>query len=191
MGLIAPAWRRWPQHFDVAAVCVGSVMPDVVDGIAGPFRGHLGQTVGHSFLGLVFLCVPGGVLLWWASIAAARRMSTKVDTGFYTRAWNVTRETLLDAPKASWRIVIGSLVVGDLSHMFFDVISHGEFPWLFPWFMDLKIYPNWWYTQWAGIATPLYEKPYPVGPHFMVWLALTFLGGYWLVRPILRPNKVP
>ena len=33
------------------ALCVGAAMPDIVDGAAWPFRGELGQWLGHSLLG--------------------------------------------------------------------------------------------------------------------------------------------
>src|SRR4051812_30472792 len=74
-GLILPIVRLCPRAFDVAALCVGAAMPDVVDGVIGFARhGHLGQGIGHSLAGVGLLCWPGGLLLTWALTAADRRM---------------------------------------------------------------------------------------------------------------------
>ena len=60
-GFLAPLWRRWPACFDIAALCVGAALPDVVDGLIGLFRGHFGQGFGHSLLGMLLLGLPLGL----------------------------------------------------------------------------------------------------------------------------------
>lgn len=191
MGLVAPLWRRWPQHFDVACMCIGAVMPDVVDGINGAYRGHLGQGIGHSFVGVVAFCVPGGLLLWYLTIFVARRLPPWPAEGFWARCWNLARGAVLDAPATgnflahAW-LVIGSLYVGVLSHLFFDVISHGKCPWCYPWVKKFSMFPAWWETVWFRIPIPFYREAYPFGPHFLCWLALSVLGGYWLLKPAFR-----
>jgi hypothetical protein len=193
MGLIAPLWRRWPTYFDAPCMCIGAVMPDVVDGINGALRGHLGQGIGHSFLGVVALCVPGGLALWFLTIACARRLKERRGDGFWSRCWNLARASVLQAPATGdfWghsRVVIGSLYVGVLSHLFFDVISHVECPWCYPWVPKLAIFPAWWETVWFRFPLPFYENPYPIGPHFVSWLALSVLGAWWLLKPVFRPH---
>ena len=88
-GLIAPLWRRWPRAFDIPALSVGAAMPDVVDGLIGAWRGHLGQGLGHSLAGMVFLCVPGGLMLWFGLHAAARRLRPVSRDSFLARSWNL------------------------------------------------------------------------------------------------------
>lgn len=192
MGLIAPLWRRWPHYFDAPCMCVGAVMPDVVDGINGALRGHLGQGIGHSFLGVVALCVPGGLLLWWMTLICARRTRASGGAGFWARCWNLARASVTESPAgrdflAHHRVVIGSLYVGVLSHLFFDVISHVECPWCYPWIKKLDVFPAWWDVVWFRVAVPFYATPYPIGPHFVSWVLLSVLGGYWLLQPVLRP----
>src|SRR4051794_11490763 len=69
-GLILPVARRWPEYFDGLALCVGAATPDLVDGAAGLIgRGHLGQGLGHSLLGVGILCWPAGMLMTWVLAA--------------------------------------------------------------------------------------------------------------------------
>jgi len=189
--LLAPLWRRWPGLFDVPALCVGAAMPDVIDGVIGAFRGHLGQTLGHSFLGLFVFCIPVGLALWVTWHAVANRLPPLPGSGFAARAWNGARATTLAATPPSglgddWGLVLCSLGIGAISHMFFDLISHGGFPWLLPWVGKVRIFPDWWYTRWAELPLPGYHKPHAVGPHLMVWFFLSALGAYLLFRPAFR-----
>jgi len=62
-GLIAPLWRLRPDWFDIPGLFIGAAMPDVIDGVIGAFRGHLGQGLGHSLIALPLLCVPG---VWYS-----------------------------------------------------------------------------------------------------------------------------
>jgi len=52
-GLILPLWKKYPNRINGVALCVGAAMPDIIDAIAWPFRGELGQWLGHSLLGVV------------------------------------------------------------------------------------------------------------------------------------------
>ena len=191
MGLIAPLWRRWPAQFDAPCMCIGAVMPDVVDGINGALRGHLGQGIGHSFLGVACLCVPGGLLLWFAVNALARRLHFSPRDTFWARCWNLALREVQEAPAArdflgNARVVIVSLYVGVLSHLFFDVISHVECPWCYPWITKLPIFPVWWEVTWLRVPLPFYATPYPIGPHFVSWVALSVIGAHWLLKPAYR-----
>ncbi len=190
-GLIAPLWRRWPQHFDTAALCVGAAMPDVVDGVIGLFRGHLGQSLGHSLFGLAVFCVPGGLVLWWLMHAAAKPCRPLAGAHFLARAWNAfiahmhanpAREALREH---ALRVVV-SLAIGGFSHLFIDLISHGGFPWFRPWIHGVRIFPDWWYIAWMRVPLPGYQNAYPIGPHFLVWATLSLLGTYLLFKPVLK-----
>ena len=196
MGLAAPLWRRWPNAFDISAVCIGSVMPDVVDGLVGATQGHLGQGIGHSFIGLVLLCVPGGLPLWFAVAAWARRSRPSAGEGFWARCWNAARDTVLAAPathafKRHVRVVLVSLAVGTFCHLVTDVISHAECPWLYPWIQKPAVFPDWWKHVWFRMPIPGYGHGtgYPFAPHFVSWLFLSGLGAWWLLKPILRSES--
>lgn len=190
-GLVAPLWRRWPHAFDMPALCVGAAMPDVVDGVAGIFRGHLGQTVGHSLMGLALLCVPGGLVLWFALHGFARRAPAFRSRGLLARAWNeglaaVRAARPTDGFRRQAARVTASMALGAFSHLFFDLISHAQFHWLYPWFTNARIFPGWWYTAWFHVPLPLYKNAYPIGPHFVVWISLGVLGAWMLFLPVLR-----
>jgi hypothetical protein len=75
-------------------------------------------------------------------------------------------------------------------------VSHGNFLWLYPWYEDAEFFSDWWYASWFEMPIPFYESPYPVGPHFMVWIFLSILGGVLLFAPVggrsgLREDPVP
>ncbi len=190
-GLIAPLWRRWPHLFDMPALCVGAAMPDVIDGFGIFYRAHLGQAIGHSFVGLFLLCLPGGLLLWYGLHWAAARVPASRRVGFVRRAWN-QGVTAIRAARPSgpfsiyWRRVMGSLFVGGASHLFFDALTHGHSPWFYPWRNDISLYPEWWHIAWMRFPLPLYEHPYPVGPHLLLWILFGLLGACWLFLPVLR-----
>lgn len=191
-GLIAPLWRRWPAAFDVPALCVGAGMPDVIDAFRVYWYGHFAQGIGHSLVGLLCFGMPAGLVLWAVLHAAARRVGFLPAAGFWTRAWNLGLASFRNGVKPAgflrqWRLVLWSLGAGGFSHLCFDLISHGGFPWLMPWVPKIRIFPDWWYVTWARIPVPGYEEPYAVGPYLTVWLFLSFLGIYLLLHPAFRP----
>ena len=171
-GLILPLWYRYPRHFDGLALCIGSAMPDLVDGAAWIFRGELGQWLGHSLVGLG-VCVPAGLLF----------------TVGQRRLWPKSLE-LFAPPRTSshffWLSL--SLGVGALSHIFFDLICHGNFLLLFPWYSNDRWFPSWWYQEWGRIPLGVYKDPYPLATHTLIWCVLSILGAFLFFR-ILK--KVP
>lgn len=192
-GLIAPLWRRWPGLFDVPALFIGAAMPDVVDGIIGATRGHLGQGLGHSLIALPLLCVPGGLVLWWLARIAGRHLSLCRCDNFLARTWNAGVVSVRVSPVPGTRlrqaVVIGlSMGLGVFSHLLFDLISHGGFVWFYPWMPKTKIFPAWWYVVWTEVSLPGY-KQYAIGPHFLVWIFLGVLGIVLLFYPYLRKEN--
>ncbi|HOC71067.1 MAG: hypothetical protein BWX80_02989 [Candidatus Hydrogenedentes bacterium ADurb.Bin101] len=190
-GLIAPLWRLKPAWFDIPALFIGAAMPDVVDGTIGVFRGHLGQGLGHSLIALPLLCIPGGLALWWLSRTVARPWNAWKRSGFLARAWNAGLESVHASPAPGTRThqaarVVISLGLGAFSHLFFDLISHGGFTWFYPWTPKIKLFPAWWYTTWYRLPLPGYNEPYPIGPHFIMWVFLGILGIILLFYPYLR-----
>jgi len=197
-GLALPLAWRWPRHFDALALCVGAAMPDVVDGIFGLSRGYLGQWYGHTLIGTLVLCGPGGLFLTWLLRAVTTYLSPRLDA---IRRIQRTLARLahpsasqLDAAKAGLvrnRSAFASLSVwvGAVSHLLWDFISHGSFLWLYPVYENTRVFPGWWYTMWSKIPIPFYEEPYPFGPHLMVWFALTLLGAVLFFRPLLRKRR--
>jgi len=154
-------WRRWPARFDALACCIGAAVPDVVDGVIGLARGNLGQSYGHGLAGLIAICWPVGIALHLLAKAVARR------TRWASRLTGRGTRPGVEA----W-----SVLAGALSHLVFDFVSHGNFLWLYPWYVDEHFFPSWWYARWLEIPLPFYREPYPLGPHLLVWIALSALG---------------
>lgn len=189
-GLIAPLWRRWPTLFDVPALFIGAAMPDVIDGLIGAFRGHLGQGLGHSLIALPLLCVPGGLALWWLAHVAGRHLRTWKRDNFWARAWNAGLTSVQSSPVPGTRSrqvarVVLSMGLGVFSHLVFDLISHGGFVWFYPWMPKTKIFPSWWYIVWTEASVPGYRQ-YAIGPHFLMWIFLGIVGIVLLFYPYRR-----
>jgi hypothetical protein len=159
--------------------------PDVIDACASLlWRGHFGQMVGHSLIGQPFVMLPAGYVF----LAAVRRSATATArmTGWRRRlgAWLIAVDDDLGArtPSAQRRRDLFALALGALSHIAFDLISHDHSLLLWPFAADPHWFGDWWRVVWFHLHLPLYQ-PYPVGPHFVAWLALSALGAamfFWL-----------
>ncbi|MFN0205647.1 MAG: DUF4184 family protein [Planctomycetota bacterium] len=171
-GLILPIWRMYPKQIDGVALCVGAAMPDIVDGIAWPFRGELGQWLGHSLVGIV-VCVPPGLLL----VNAARQFAPQK---------LIMRLNEGAPPSAGLVRASVSLAIGALSHIVFDLITHGNFPLLWPWYVNNHAFPAWWYHTWASVPLLVYKNPYPIAPHTVAWMILTIVGAVVFIRCLRR-----
>ncbi len=187
-GLIAPLWHRWPNRFDVPALCIGAATPDIVDGIAGAFRGGLGQWYGHTLIGLLLLVLPAGVLLNWLAVRFGVQLGRR---GLWPNAaaWLLSARNPERTPlRRAWRAA-ESIYIGGFSHLFFDFISHGNFLWFYPWYENPHFFPAWWYTKWFEIPLPGYRNPYPAGPHLVVWVFLGLLGAFMLLWPLRASRR--
>jgi len=173
-GLILPLWRRFPRRIDGVALCVGAAMPDVLDALTWPFRGELGQWLGHSLLGVV-VSVPFGLALSrLARRVVPRRFIARLDEGAMPGG-GLARECI-------------SAGLGGLSHVAFDLPTHAKFMLLWPFFVPDRIFPSWWCSAWGSISLPTYREPYPLAPHTVAWVLLSVLGAVLFVR-CLRPRR--
>jgi len=198
-GLIAPLWRRWPDSFHVLAMGIGAGMPDAVDGIAGAFCGSLGQRYGHSLLGTFIFCLPLGMALTWLTLAAGRHLPGLGKPGSSARRWGETLGRWIEewnripaaCASGTQRVcfMLRSMWIGAFSHVFFDFISHGGFPWFYPWFRKVRVFPDWWYVKWFEIPVFGYRDPYPMGPHLLVWIFFSVLGTVILFAPAWRRRR--
>jgi len=190
-GFVAPLWRRCPGRFDLVALCVGAALPDLVDGLIGSCRGHFGQGIGHSLLGIVVLGIPLGVLVRHLVCRAACRLTPAAGNGFLAYAWNRGVAALAESlkqpkPRNGWRICVTSLAVGAFVHLLFDLVSHGHFPWLIPWVPKIAIYPDWWYDVWLRLPLPWKPEGRKIGPHATIWILLSLWGMWLLLAPAWR-----
>lgn len=171
-GLILPVWRRFPDRIDGLGLCVGAGMPDIVDAAAWPFRGELGQWLGHSLVGVI-VCVPAGLLL------------TRLIRWGVPPRWLARLDENSPSPRRMMR-VCGSVGLGSLSHIFFDLVTHGSHQLFWPWYRAEEVFPSWWYHEWGNIPLFVYREPYPFAPHTIVWILMTIVGAVLFVRCLRR-----
>jgi hypothetical protein len=171
-GLILPLWRWFPRRIDGLALCVGAAMPDVVDAVAWPFRGELGQWLGHSLVGLL-VCVPAGLALAW--------LVRRITPG----GWISRLEGSPPAASGTLRASV-SIAAGALSHVVFDLLTHANFLLLWPWYRNDHAFPEWWSRPWTRIELPFYREPYPIAPHTIAWFGMSILGVVLFVRYLRR-----
>jgi hypothetical protein len=185
-GLMAPLWRRWPDAFVPLAASLGAMAPDLVDGIGGLHRGHLGQAYGHSLFGLCVLALPLGLALNEAIKAVGANLARRHGLQRSRLSAAIRRWSTIDGVdgRAPFLIEAWSVWIGALSHLIFDFVSHGNFLWLYPWYENAQFFPDWWYARWFEIEVPFYASPYPFGPHFMVWIVLSILGAVLFFAPV-------
>lgn len=189
-GLILPVVRRWPGYFDALALSVGAAMPDISDSVLGfLLNGYFKQWYGHSLIGIFTLDLPGGLLITWLIAVFAARFLPYASSNSHRAAvrsmvlpWR-TRSSL-------WSF---SVLVGVLSHVSFDLISHDTNLLLYPWYENAQWFPEWWYTTWFAIRPlPMFGLSYSVGVFTVIWGLLSLLGVFWFVRFLSqkRENKV-
>ena len=199
-GLILPAARKWPNHFDVLALSVGAAMPDIIDSTVGVLiNGYFKHWYGHSLIGVFTFDLLGGLLItWMITVFVALLLK-------YTVLPQRLRELFTNTPPKSESAVdeivfmagrssacgAFSLIVGVLSHLAFDLISHDTNLLLYPWYNDLQWFPAWWYTTWFEIpALPMFGHSYAVGSFTVMWVILTLIGTISFFRFLSPKYKI-
>ncbi len=176
-GLIVPLWRRFPDHFNVLALYVGAGIPDAVDGLAGPFKGSLGQWYGHTLPGSFVFCIPLGLAVTWLCLKTGRLMAP-TRRGRWIGNGIVSSYSFppgLSQRRRAW-LLVSSIWIGTLTHDLIDAVTHSGTNFFYPWVKRVRILPEWWSRQWFTIPVPGYKDPYSVGPHLVAWVVLGILG---------------
>jgi hypothetical protein len=190
-GLILPVIRRWPNSFDALALSVGAAMPDITDTILGfPMNGYFKQWYGHSLIGIFTLDLAGALFLTWLIALLAGRLLKSVPVPQWLQVC-LTKASPTNASVGNSKTVFHrrdqlslwsfSVMVGILSHVGFDLISHDTNLLLYPWYENVRWFPNWWYTIW--FETPsLTGRKNSIGVFTIPWCTLTLLGIFQFLR---------
>ena len=192
-GLILPVVRRWPNSFDALALSVGAAMPDITDTILGfPINGYFKQWYGHSLIGIFTLDFAGGLFITWLIAVLASRSLKSVYIPKPLRAFLAKAPPTLNSVGSAEIVSHGqerlklwsfSVMVGILSHVFFDIISHDTNLLFYPWYENVYWFPTWWYTIWFEVRPlSMFGKTYFVGLHTVIWGLLTLLGSLLFLR---------
>ena len=193
-GLILPVMRRWPNSFDALALSVGAAMPDITDTILGfPINGYFKQWYGHALIGIFTLDLAGGLFITWLIAVLARRLLKSVEIpqrlqAFLTKApptrnpEGVGNKTVLHG-RDRLKLWSFSVLVGTLSHVFFDIISHDTNLLFYPRYESVYWFPKWWYKIWFEIRPlSMFGRTYAVGVFSILWGLLTLLGSLLFLR---------
>jgi len=180
-GLILPVWVKWPDRFNALALSVGAAAPDIVDGLAWPLRGRLGQWLGHSLVGLVPLCLPVGLLITILLRAVGRRQSPD------SQLRRLDNPGILQRGRAGeiTRLSV-SVFVGAASHIITDFVTHANLVLLLPFYEQKDFFPSFWCHTWASVPLLVYKDTYPIAPHTIAWFVLSIAGAVMYVRILKR-----
>ena len=194
-GLILPVVRRWPNSFDALALSVGAAMPDITDTILGfPINGYFKQWYGHSLIGIFTLDFAGGLFITWLIAVLAGRLLRSVYTPNALQAFlpkaSPTRNSAGRPVQERLKLWSFSVMVGILSHVFFDLISHDTNLLFYPWYENVYWFPEWWYTIWFETShLSIFGRTYAVGVFTISWGMLTVLGSLLFLRLLNQEYK--
>lgn len=183
-GLILPVVRRWPHSFDALALSIGAAMPDLTDTILGfSINGYFKQWYGHSLIGIFTLDLMGGLCLTWSLAGLARPLKTFVSKAPSVRAAEDASSRPIVRQRNRLRLWSFSVLVGILSHVGFDLISHDTNLLFYPWYENVRWFPKRWYTIWFEIpALHAFGRRYSFGVFSIIWGTLTILGTFLFIR---------
>lgn len=187
-GLILPVARRWPNSFDALALSVGAAMPDITDSVLGfSINGYFKQWYGHALLGIFTLDLLGGLLITSLLANLFRRL---LNYQYLSPRMKAYIERLLPQgdsatgrPRADLRILTFSMLVGILSHIGFDLISHDTNLLFYPWCENVHWLPKWWYVIWFEVRPlSIFGRTYSFGIFSIIWGLLSLIGIYFFIR---------
>jgi len=200
-GLILPVVRRWPNSFDALALSVGAAMPDITDTILGfPINGYFKQWYGHALIGIFTLDLAGGLFITWLMAVPGRRLLKSIDIPQRLQAFLIKAPSTRDPEGASSKTALHgrnrlslwgfSVLVGILSHIGFDLISHDTNLLFYPWYENVRLYPAWWYTIWFETRRlSAFGRTYSFGVFSILWGMLTLLGTFLFLRFLSQKYK--
>jgi len=188
-GLVLPVMRRWSNSLDALALSVGAAMPDITDTILGlSINGYFKQWYGHAWVGIFTLDLWGGLVITWFLALVARYLLRFTDPSprwrsFPGRAPKADPSGAGGRNPTQRRLRSFSVLVGILSHVGFDLISHDTNLLFYPWVENPRWFPAWWYRTWFKVRPlPMFGKSYSVGVFSIIWGMLTVLGTFFFIR---------
>lgn len=199
-GLILPLARKWPGAFDALALSVGAAMPDITDSVLGfLLNGYFKQWYGHAFIGIFTFDLFGGLLITWliALLAAPLLQHRSPPQRLQTRHAKAHPDSKPAAGRAvilpgrtTLRLWSFSVLVGVLSHIGFDLISHDTNLLLYPWHENVRWFPQWWYRTWFEIRpVSMFGESYAVGLFTVIWVTLSLVGIFLFFRFLRSRNE--
>lgn len=128
-ALVMPLKMRWPRRFSGAALCIGSMVPDL------EFIGRLRDDwiFSHTLTAQLWFTVPVTMFLLWLLTSLVTPMLLPFLRDH--RQWRLHDLAALDVPRGwrGWSSVALSALIGGTSHVLLDGVTHGNHSgWLVP-----------------------------------------------------------
>ena len=133
---VLPLKKLWPRWFSLSGLIAGAMSPDLqyfllVD---TTYRG-----ISHSWLGLFTVCLPLGLAFTFAFHWLFKRSLIEHLPQPFARALSgLASSRFAPTNMKSWLILIGSILIGALSHFLWDSFTHteGELAQQIPWLLE-------------------------------------------------------
>ena len=117
---VLPLKSRWPRYFNGTALVVGSIAPDLQN------FWSVQNDIGHTFVGQLTFCLP--LTLSVVTLVGGLRLGEVIASRMGPRfAWLADAATDVARPGGVERAVTSALV-GSLSHVGFDLVTHEGIP---------------------------------------------------------------
>ncbi|MCW2609415.1 MAG: hypothetical protein JWM15_661 [Cryptosporangiaceae bacterium] len=140
---VVPLWLWRPRWFDLTALVIGSTTPDLAYVVVGLDR--ILRT--HQPAALLWWCVPVGVvatlLTRWSVAGAAAHLPGLGPLAL--RDYGV-----LGRVRPPWLVTVGSVLIGAVSHQFWDRFSHAYTPFAVAHRIGPLGEPWWQWVQWSS-----------------------------------------
>jgi len=123
-ALVLPLKRLWPRYFSLSGLMAGAMSPDLLYFLN---LTTLNRGLSHSWIGLALFCVPAAVVFCFAFHRLFKyhfliNLPSPLDrffSGLAMSKWG-------PVSARDWLVVVGSVLVGALSHFFWDSFTHAS-----------------------------------------------------------------
>ena len=135
-AIVLPLKKLWPQYFSLTGLMAGAMAPDLLYFL---IAATAPRGISHSWSGLFVFCLPAGILFSFAFHWLFKKefiISLPCNLDKYLSGLAISKFNLRGI--SEWVIFIISVIIGILSHFFWDAFTHaqGEIAQLIPFLND-------------------------------------------------------
>jgi len=123
-AIVFPLKKLWPQYFSLTGLMAGAMAPDLLYFLIATTTS---RGISHSWSGMFIFCLPAAILFsfafhWLFKEIFISHLPFGLDSylsGLSTSKWHLGNA-------AQWFIFITSILIGILSHFFWDAFTHAQ-----------------------------------------------------------------
>ena len=121
-AIVLPLKQIWPQRFSLTGLIAGAMAPDLIYFL---MCDTTERGFSHSWAGLLWFCLPAGVLFSFVFHRLFKKPVIDHLPWFLERKFSGLAESKFEVKSmAAWITLIGSVLLGALSHFFWDSFTH-------------------------------------------------------------------